>query len=323
MDRVSLEAAYSKEESSVDAAFAFLALYQYKETFAAPAALRNEIEALLNRFDFASFSSPEGWKLAFKHDDGIFTVGTYDGYSGEIYVISLAAHLADMNHIDIKTNFHSGVNRTNAFLIDSNRTHLVHSSTDFRAPFLQWLFPLFVDLTERGRDTYPEVSIARNALYNAIDYQKEVHAKLSSIGRGNLLQPDAADDGTGETYEQFSLYNDFGQPELFMPWSVGFSFIAEPAVAETALRTILSNGLHGPLGLQDSVRWFTGQAEPASYPARTDFWNIALCEIALMQYLFDDNQALSAVPAVSLALDEVFVRRMDLSPILLPLLLRD
>jgi hypothetical protein len=277
----------------------------------------------LNRFDFASFSSLKGWKLAFKHDDGTFTVKTYDGYSGEIYVISLAAHLAGMNHVDIKTHFHSGVNRTNAFLIDSNRTHLVHSSTDFRAPFLQWLFPLFVDLTKRGRDTYPEVSMARNALYNAIDYQTEVHAKLSSIGRGNLLQPDAADDGTGETYEQFSLYNDFGQPELFMPWSVSFSFIAEPAVAETALRTTLSNGLHGPLGLQDSVRWFTSQAEPASYPARTDFWNIALCEIALMQYLFDDNQALSAVPAVSLALDEVFVRRIDLSPILLPLLLCD
>lgn len=306
MDRVSLETAYGKEESSADAAFVFLALYQYRETLAAPAALRNEIDALLNRFDFASFSSPQGWKLAFKHDDGSFTAGTYDGYSGEIYVISLAAHLADSNHVNIATHFHSGVNRVNAFLVDSNRTHLVHSSADFRAAFLQWLFPLFVDVTGRGRDTYPEASLARNPLYNAILYQTEVHAKLSSVGRGDLLQPDAADDGTGATYEQFSLYNDFGQPELLMPWSVGFSFLTEPAVAEAALRTILSKGLHGPLGLQDSVRWFTGQTDPASSPARIDFWNVALCEMALLQYAYSDNRFLSAVPDVASALDSLY-----------------
>ena len=60
--------------------------------------------ALQNRFDFAAFSDTTapnlGWKLAYNTSSNSFTSGTYDGYSGEPWLISLAAHLSDAFHVD-------------------------------------------------------------------------------------------------------------------------------------------------------------------------------------------------------------------------------
>lgn len=306
LDRVTLEANFVREESSVDAAFLFLALYQYKGQPGIDPALATSIGNLLDRFDFASFATAGGWDLAYLYDAGSFTGFAYDGYSGEPWLISLAAHLAATNHVPITANYHSAVFRTRDYLADPAKAHLVHSDARFRAPFLQWLLPLFVDVRERGIDSFPDISLATNPFDNAVLYQQEVHAKQAALGRAMLLQPDAGDDGTGSTYEQFSCYEDHGQPDLFMPWSSSFSFLADPAAAEAALRALLSHGLHGPLGLTDSALWQTGAAEPYRMTARHDFWNVALSTMALHQVLFDDNQFLTQLAEVQAALDLVF-----------------
>ncbi len=135
VDRVTLLPNYALEESAVDASFLFLALHQYKALPTTTTALSNTIDGLLARFNFAAFGSPQGWKLAYLYPSSSFTAGTYDGYSGEIYTISLAAHLAPNNQVDIATHWNSGVNRVMDFLVDSDESHLVHSLTQFRRRF--------------------------------------------------------------------------------------------------------------------------------------------------------------------------------------------
>jgi len=306
MNRLSLSAAFGPEESPVDAAFMFLALFKYKALPTISVQLRNQIESLLNRFNFNAFSSPAGWKLAYDLTAGEFTAGAYDGYSGEIYLISLAAHLNRTHHVDITSHFHSGVNRVEVFLQDSNRAHLVHSSSDFRAPFLQWLFDIFVNTRGLGADTYPNPSFSSNPRSNALRYQRDVHAELFAHGRALFLQPDASDDGTCQFYQQFSAYNDFARPELFMPWSVAFSFFADAKFSEAALRNSLLQDLHGPLGLLDSARWVTGESKPNSFPSRIDFWNLVLSEMAFVEYLYADAQTFTNLPEVREALEKVF-----------------
>ena len=301
------------EESSIDAAFMALALHQYKQLPTTSAPLRNAIDQVQNRFNFAAFSDTQqptvGWKLAYKIDTGTFTTGTYDGYSGEPWVISLAAHLADDNHVDITTHYHSAVFRQEAFLVDPDKAHLVHSFNQFRAPFLQWLLPLFVDVSERPVDTYPNANLASNPHHNAVLYQQEVHAALQQLGRALFSQPDAG--SSGSQYQQFSLYNSFGEPDVFMPWSVAFSLLADPAFADAALRNHIESGLHSPIGLSDVVHWTTGQPEPSEFPAFHDFWNNALSMLAMLEYLYQDNTFFTNLPEVKAALDKVFQLQGD------------
>ncbi len=302
-DRQTLAPNENMEESSVDAAFMFLSLYQYKALAETPTGLKADIATLLDRFDFAAFSSPQGWKLAYLINTAQFTAGTYDGYSGEIWLISLAAHLA--GDVPITTHWNSGVNRVRTDPGDP-ASAVVHTSTDWRAPFVQWLLPLFVDVENRGVDTFPDASLATNPYENAVRYQQEVHAKLDMLERTRLLQPDAGDDGTGGTYEQFSVYKDPGQPDLFMPWSVPLSLLGEPGVGEAAFRHHLASGLHGPLGMTDSATWTTGESQPSSFTSRHDLWNTALSTIAFTQYLYDENDFLASLPEVAAGLDLVF-----------------
>ena len=308
IDRVCLVPDFVLEESSVDAAFIFLALYGYKSRVDVDSTLRTQIESLLARFNFKAFANPSGWKLAYLYDTGAFTPSTYDGYSGEVWLISLAAHLqTNLEYrVDIEELYHSGIRRVKTFLVDPTRTHVVHEFPEFRAPFLQWLQHLFVNVSERGLDTYPIPELATNPYYNAIQYQRECQAYLSMLGREKYLQPDAGDDGTGMVYEQFSCYQDFGQPALFMPWSAAFVLLADPEGGGDALRHHLQNGLHGPLGLSDSAVWETSAPQASRIPARHDFWNLSLSTMALMQYRFRINQSLTELPAVQEALDRVF-----------------
>ena len=60
-----------------DAAFLFLALYRYKEEPGIDPALKTATDLLLERFDFAAFSSPGGWKLAYDYDLGAFTAAMF------------------------------------------------------------------------------------------------------------------------------------------------------------------------------------------------------------------------------------------------------
>jgi len=306
VDRVTLEPTLLREESSVDAAMLFLALYRYRSRpEALPTSAR--IDRLLDRFDFAAFATPAGWALAYDYESGALTAGTYDGYSGEPWLISLAAHLGRVHRVDVEALYHSAVLRVRDHLVDPEGSHLVHSSMDFRAPFLQWLFPLFVDVGARGVDTFPVPELAANPLDNAILYQLEANARAAALGRAELLQPDAGDDGSGADYRQFSFYEDFGRPELFMPWSVAFALLADADAGGLALRRHLESGLHGPLGLTDGVRWPTGDPQPALVTARHDLWNVALSTIALVAFLGPRAEGLAALPQVRDALDRVFL----------------
>lgn len=304
MDRVTFTPS-NPEESVIDGAFMFLALYGYKSQAGINAGLKTGIETLLDRFDFASFQLPGGgWSFAYNHNTNAFITSGYDGYGGEVWSISLAAHLAQVNHVDITTNFHSGTVRSASFLVDSANTQFNHSQTQFRPPFVQWLFDLYVDTNDRGVDNYPNGFLATNPFDNAVKYQKDVHDYFEQNGRGLFLQPDAG--SSGSQYQQFSAYNDHGEPDVFMPWSVAFSFLGEPGFAEAALRNSLQHNLHGPFGLSDSAIWATGAAEPSSHPANNDLWNTSLATMAYMDYLYDDSHFLNDLPEVKAALDLVF-----------------
>ncbi len=304
IDRVTLTSAAPFEESSIDSAFMFLALYQYKSQPTILYTLRNNIEGLLDRFNFAAFSSPAGWRMAWFNNTHTFSGATYDGYGGENWTISLAAHLAQVNHVDITTHFHANTQRVQDYLSDVSNEHLVHTLDIFRPPFVQWLLDLFVDTNDRGTDSYPVTALASNPFDNAVRYQSDVHAYYASIGRAELLQPDAG--YSGSQYQQFSGYEDFGEPDVYMPWSAAFGLLGDPQGAEAAIRHSLQNNLHGPWGLSDSAIWQTDAPEPDSHPAVNDLWNVSLSTMAMLEYLYDDNQAFTDLPEVVSALDAVF-----------------
>ncbi len=303
------------EESVIDAAFMALALHQYKTQPSIAPGLADQIDALQNRFNFAAFSDTQGptqgWKLAYQTNTQSFTSGTYDGYSGEPWVISLAAELATQHHVDIERHYHSGVLRVHDYLVNAADAHLVHTFDSFRAPFLQWLLPLFVDVSDRGVDTYPVRSLASNPLANAVKYQREVQAYFAAQNRGLLLQPDAGDDGSGNFYQQFSAYQDFGRADLLMPWSAAVGLLGDAGTGTDALRHLLERGLQGPLGLSDSARWTTGAASPYALAAGNDLWNTSLSTMALMQLLDQDNSLFTQLPEVAGALDRVFYLTWD------------
>lgn len=309
-----LTASGASEESSIDASFIALALHNYKMQPTTSPALFNQITAVQNRFQLDSFVIASGFRKAFSPATG-FTGGTYDGYTNEGKVISLAAEVSDDNHVPLELLWNKDTLRSRNFLVNADDAHLTHSNSQFRAPFEQALLNLFVDTSDRGVDNYPTRSLATNPWQNYLRYEKEVAAKLEQLGRDNLFQPDAADGAPlPNNYEQYSLYNDFGQPDLFMPWSVAIAMLAGADGAEDALRALLEvDGVMGPLGLADSVRWNTGEAQPYFVSNSGDNWNTVLSTMALMELLdrLEGQQTASnlfaTLTGVSDALDEVFV----------------
>ncbi len=312
LNRLSLEPAFKVEESSVDAALIYLSLFQYRSLPETSPALRAMADGVLARFDFGSFATAKGWRFAFNPNSQTFSSGTYDGYSTEVGVISLAAELA--GQVDIATLYHSGVKRIAQASVNSASTYLVHEDAKFRAPFTQWLLPLFVDVSQRGLDNYPVAELASNPLANAIAYQRDVDDRLANVGRGNLLQSDAGDDFTGSNYEAYSVFNDYGRPALVMPWSLPFALLGDASAAGPALQQLLAADLHGPFGMVDSTYWNTGESLPYDIAARNDLWNSALSLMALNEYLFQDNEYLTSTPEVSAALDKVFTSQAVVTP---------
>jgi hypothetical protein len=299
----------ANEESSIDASFVALALHHYKSQPATPAPLKAAIDAVENRFQLDAFAVPAGFRLAYFPASG-FTPGIYDGYTNEGKVISLAAEVSRDHHVPLESLWNSDSLRTRVFLVDADDSHLTHSHTEFRAPFEQALLNLFVDTSDRGVDNFPIRQLATNPWQNFVRYQRETAAKLEQLGREHLFQPDAGDGGSSG-YRQYSLYNDFGQPDLLMPWSVSFALLAGAPGAEEALRTLLDQGnLHGPLGIADSARWATGAQTPTSVPASQDNWNVVLSTMALLEFLDGGESAsrfFGKLPNVKSALDQVFV----------------
>lgn len=313
VDWVSLRPSLLPEESSVDAAFLALALHQYKTLQANSSALSEAIDRTQQRFNFAAFASPRGWRMAYRYASASSREGlvdlTYDGYTNESSVVSLAAHLSRRHHVPIETFWTKNGHRVRAQLVSLRNAPVVHSWKEFRAPFTQALFNLFVDVRGRGLDIYPDETLATNPWFNFVCYQQDVMARLAEMGRPCLVQPDAGDDGTLNNYQQFSVHENFGQEDLFMPWSIAFALLAGADGAEDALRHLLCHGLHGPLGLADSARWETGAPEPYAVTARHDFWNTALSTMALLEWLDGQSRSskrFSELPEVKQALDQVF-----------------
>jgi hypothetical protein len=296
------------EESSIDASFILLALHGYKLRPSTPGALESTIDAVENRFRLDAFGAAGGFRLAYFPATG-FTGGTYNGYTNEGKVISLAGEASTAHHVPLATHWNKDVARVRTFLVNADDAHLVHSSTSFRAPFEQALLNLFVDASERGVDNYPTRSLATNPWQNYLRYERETAAALAELGRDDFFQPDAGNGGTGG-YQQYSLYNNFGQPNLFMPWSVALALLAGAPGAEDALRTLMDTPLlNGPLGLADTARWNTGASAPTNVPAWQDNWNMALSTMALLEYLdgpLSASRFFASLTTVDAALDTVF-----------------
>ncbi len=223
VDWATLEPSLLPEESAVDAAFLALALHQYKSLPSTPPALRKTVDETQNRFNFAAFACPSGWRMAYRYAtrpgaEGFLSC-TYDGYTNEGSLISLAAHLAVRHHVPIEKHWNSNVHRVRGQFAKLPSAPVVHSLSEFRAPFAQALLNLFVNVRSRGPDRYPDNSLAVNPWQNFVCYEQQVMARLAELGRPYLVEPDAGDDGTLRNYQQFSLYNDFGERDLFMPWS--------------------------------------------------------------------------------------------------------
>jgi hypothetical protein len=304
----------NREESSVDAAFIALALHRYKSQPATPEPVRTAIETLENRFDWQAFATPTAFRLAYFAGTG-FSPYTYSGYTNENKVIALAAEASTTHHVPLVSMWNDDVGRVDAFLVDPAERFLTYSyGTEYRAPFGQALVNLFVDTSTRGVDSFPNRSLARNPWVNFLRYEAEVSARLDQLGRDNFVQPDAGNGAAG--YQPYNLFNNFGQPNLFMPWSVSLSLLAGAEGAEEALRFLLDNGLgtglDGPLGLTDSAQWATGAANPTAVPSVADNWNTTLSTLALLEFLDryqgveSGSQFFAALPEIDSALDFVF-----------------
>ena len=315
IDPLTLAPAADFEESSIDAAFLYLALTGYRSRPSISGSLRAGIDAVLDSFNFAAYATTDGWSQAYKKNmDGSysFTAATYDGYTNENWLISLAAHLSRTHHVPIEQLYNSSTQRTLITPIHGGEPYTTHDSPQFREPFVQWLFTLFVRNDERGRDTYAiahpstDPRLATNPTENAERYQRDMHDRLEAASRQLFVQPDAGAACLGDAYHEYNLFMDFGKPELFMPWSAGFSLLAEPTAAEQALRFALDNDLHGPLGMVNAASWATGEPAPDCVAAGNDFWNIGLMAMVLDVYLDHGNSLLANLPQVQNALDRVF-----------------
>ena len=126
------------EESSIDTSFIALALHNYKSQAVTPVALRDSINALENRFNFAAFSGPGAYKQAYFQPTGLFGCCTYSGYTNENKVIALAAALSTDHNVSLASMWNKDTGRVLASLVDPNENHLVYSfGTEYRAPFVQ------------------------------------------------------------------------------------------------------------------------------------------------------------------------------------------
>ena len=185
VDCVTLKPSLLPEESSVDAAFLAMALHQYKSLPSTPAALREAIDKTENRFDFAAFASPKGWRMSYRYvssdgNQGDFIPCTYDGYTNESGLISLAAHLNTTHHVPIETHWNANSKRVRAGLDGCDLLPIVHSMSEFRAPFVQALWNLFVDVRHAGIDSYPDSQLAANPWQNFVCYEKGVLSRLTA-----------------------------------------------------------------------------------------------------------------------------------------------
>ncbi len=307
----------STEESSIDAAFLALGMQLYKEQPGVAPAVKQQVNDTVNQFNFAAFEASDGWRLAYSASDG-FSSFRYKGYTGEGKTISLAAELADTHHVDLEDQWHSDTFRTLDSLADGDNDIVTYGGTDHRAPFSQALVNLFVDVSDRGDDTYPNATLRTNSWQNFKDFEVDSGEYLAQLDRPYFYQPDAARGGPPSGYKAYSLYNlqpagGVTNEDLFMPWSATLALLSGDPNAEYALRFLLQSDLHGPLGMADGARWTTGADGPSIVNALQDNWNLALSLMALMRYIDGPDSAarfVADLPGVSDALDNLFFEQL-------------
>ena len=305
------------EESSIDAAFIALGMQHYKAQPGVAPNVMQKVHDTVNQFNFAAFEASDGWRLAYSESGG-FSSFRYKGYTGEGKTISLAAELADTNHVPLERQWHSDTLRTRDSLADDDNSVVTYTSTDHRAPFGQALINLFVDVSDRGFDTYPNANLRTNSWQNFKDFQVDSGEYLAQQDRPYFYQPDAARGGPPSGYKAYSLYNlhpsgGVTNEDLFMPWSSTLALLAGDENAEFALRFLLQSDLHGPLGMADGARWTTGADGPSIVNALQDNWNLALSLMALMRYIDGPEGAaryIADLPQVSAALDTLFFEQL-------------
>ena len=262
VDWVTLQPSLLPEESVVDAAFLALALHQYKSQPSTPPALRAAIDRTQSRFNFAPFACPAGcaWPiatrgLAVRRDS---RPAPTTGIPTKRTSFRWRRGTRPGRGVPIEAHWNSSTHRVRAGLDGATTGPLVHSMCEYRAPFAQALWNLFVNVRQRSADCYPDHRLAGNPWQNFVCYEQEVMVRLAQAGRPYLVQPDAGDDGSLTCYRQFSIYDDFGRRDLFMPWSAAFPLLAGADRSEATLRFLLRHGLHDPFGLADSANWATG-----------------------------------------------------------------
>ncbi len=305
------------EESSIDAAFIALGMQLYQSQPGVAPAVQQKVHDTVNQFNFAAFEASDGWRLAYSAGAG-FSSFRYKGYTGEGKTISLAAELADTNHVDLEDQWHSDTLRTRDSLADDDNDVVTYTSTDHRAPFGQALVNLFVDVSDRGLDTYPDANLRTNSWQNFKDFEVDSGEYLAQQDRPYFYQPDAARGGPPSGYKAYSLYDlhpagGVTNEDLFMPWSATLALLSGDENAEFALRHLLQSDLHGPLGMADGARWTTGAEGPSIVNALQDNWNLALSLMALMRYIDGPESSahfVADLPQVSEALDNLFFEQL-------------
>jgi hypothetical protein len=302
------------EESTIDASFIYLALHNYAAQSGTSAALKTSIAALEDRFNWTAFTGSGAFKQAFYQPTGQFnscgaSPCTYNGYTNENKVISLAAALSTAHNVPLASTWNQDTGRVEISMTDPSQNYLAYAySSSYSAAFSQALLNLFVDTSQRGSDSYGTRSLARNPWTNFVRYEADVAAKLQQLGRPNFFQPDTG--AAGGTYNSWNLYDNLGQPNLFQPWSDAEAILAGAPGATDALRYLLQHNLSGPLGLADSAQWATGAGGPTDVPSFQDNWNMTLSTTALLEYLDgNDRQNLyfAGLPEVKAALGTVFI----------------
>lgn len=309
VDSVTLRPAYALEESPIDAAIVAMALKKYAG-WTLSASVRAAINATLAQFDFGAFATPTGWSLAFDLVGMQFIPATYSSYSGEVFLLSLAAHLVGESRVPIETLWNSGSERIR--LGEGKKSFVTAANTCCRAPFSEWMFDLFVSSADRKLDTYPDANLRVNPFQNAVAYQTDVIAQLRAGARGWQFQPDAADDGTGTHYEAYSVW--LGPSDLAMPWSAALVGLADKKAALQSIQASFRTGAHNLFGLCDSVR-VGSDGMPTHITARSDLWNVSLSCMALLANGKAGNRLLARQTDVRSALDRVFSRSKNTTPI--------
>ena len=260
------------------------ALHNYKSQSATPAALRNSIDTLENRFNFAAFAGAGAFKQAYFQPTGQFGCCTYGGYTNENKVIALAAALSTAHNVPLARMWNGDVGRTATSLV-TPENYLVYSyGTDYREHLrASTVEPVCRYVESRGRQLSHAFARAKS-LGELCSLRSrrigETHPARAERLHATRCRSRRRHVRAMELVQQLRSAKSVSAVECCRV------LLAGAPGADDALRYLLDNGLgsglDGPLGLADSAQWATGAANPTDVPSFADNWNITLSTMALI-----------------------------------------